>query len=238
MLAGVLPDGAGFATSDQCPPSGTGGCVHLSLACAPASCPLLAEISISPAVAAACSPICEDAEEDNALVMRPTCADDQTCQGNFYSCSTPRPREGVALAADGSLLTCRVLDEQVDPSLRVSGYLEYAVPGVKVYYLTESNDFPAIGNFGPGYVLEKGLEPATKEAWASMAACEVSAMVAAGCADSDVPCLFGAYERAGCPWREHYQFLPSPISEPLTLTMAHRGDKSAASKQARREVRP
>jgi hypothetical protein len=238
MLAGVLSDGAGPATSepwtgqiDQCPPSGTGGCVHLSLSCTPASCPLVADLPIAPAVAARCSSICADAEQDNALLMRTTCADDQNCRASFYTCSTPGPTEGGYLAADGTLQTCRVLEEQVDPSLRAAGYLEYSVPAVKVYYLTETNDFPAIGTFGPGYVLEKGLEPATKEAWASMAACEVSAMVSAGCADVDVPCLFSAYERAGCPWSEHYRFLPSPISEPLTLTMARR-DRSAA------EMRP
>jgi hypothetical protein len=247
MLAGVLSDGDGPATSepwtgqiDECPLSGTGGCVHRSLACAPASCPFVAEISVAPAVAATCSPICVDAEQNNALVMRPTCADDQTCHANFYVCSTPRTSEGVVLAADGSLLTCEVCGQQVDPSLRAAGYLEYSVPGVKVYYLTESNDFPAIGTFGPGYVLEKELEPATNEAWASIYACEASAMVSARCAESDVPCLFGAYERAGCPWTEHYRFLPSPISEPLTLTMARRDRSPSSTTYAgqTREVRP
>ena len=114
-----------------------------------------------------------------------------------------------------------LLEEQVDQSLTEAGYLEYSVPLVRVYYLTEKNDFPAIGTFGPGYVLEKGLEPATDEAWVSMAACETSAMVSAGCAGSDVPCLFNAYE-------------PSPISDPLTLTMARRDRTTASNKYARR----
>ena len=174
------------------------------------------------------------------MFMRTTCTNDQNCRASFYTCDTPGPTEGGVLAADGTLLTCSVLEEQVDPSLRETGYLEYAVPAVKVYYLTERNDFPAIGTFGPGYVIEKELEPATREAWAGILACEASAMVAAGCAGPDVPCLFNAYERAGCPWTEHYRFLPSPISEPLTLTMARRERNTASSKFAKpaEELRP
>ena len=168
------------------------------------------------------------------MVMRPTCADDQNCRASFCIYNSPGPTEGGILTADGTLLTCTVLEEQVDQSLTEAGYLEYSVPLVRVYYLTEKNDFPAIGTFGPGYVLEKGLEPATDEAWVSMAACETSAMVSAGCAGSDVPCLFNAYERAGCPWTEHYRFLPSPISDPLTLTMARRDRTTASNKYARR----
>ena len=241
ILGGSFSDGHGPVGSepwtgqfDQCALSGVGGCVHLSLSCTPASCPLVADLPITPAVAAACSPGCVDPEQDNAMLMRPTCADDQNCRASFCIYSSPGPTEGGILTDDGTLLTCTVLEEQVDQSLTEAGYLEYSVPLVRVYYLTEKNDFPAIGTFGPGYVLEKGLEPATDEAWVSMAACETSAMVSAGCAGSDVPCLFNAYERAGCPWTEHYRFLPSPISDPLTLTMARRDRTTASNKYARR----
>jgi hypothetical protein len=233
---GPFPTASGPWTGqlDQCALSGVEGCVHLSLSCTPASCPLVADLPIAPAVAARCSPVCADAEQNNAMLMRTTCTDERNCHASFYTCSTPGPTEGGFLAADGTLLACRVLEEQVDPSLRAAGYLEYSVPAVRVYYLTETNDFPAIGTFGPGYVLEKGLEPATNEAWASTAACETSAMVSAGCAELDVPCLFNAYERAGCPWTEHYRFLPSPISDPLTLTMARRDRNTASNKYASR----
>jgi hypothetical protein len=236
-LGASFSDGQGPTTAqpwvgqfDQCALSGVGGCVHLSLACTPASCPLVVESPISPAVAAACGPACVDAEQDNAMLMRPTCTADQDCRASFYACKIPGPTEGGLLAADSTLLTCSVLEEHVDQSLRQAGYLEYAVPAVRVYYLTEQNDFPAIGTFGPGYVLEKGIEPATKEAWASILACEISAAISAGCAQSDVPCLFKAFENAGCPWTQHYRFLPSPISDPLTLTMARR-DRTGASNQ-------
>jgi hypothetical protein len=247
MLDGSFPDGPFPAADgpwtgqfDQCALSGVVGCVHLSLSCTPASCAGVTDLPIAPAVVAVCSPACADAEQDDALLMQTTCSDDQSCRASFFACTPPGPTQGGFLAADGTLLTCNVLDEQVDPSLRETGYLEYAVPAIRVYYLTETNDFPAIGKFGPGYVIEKELEPATKETWASILMCEANAMVSAGCADSDVPCLFNAYEGAGCPWTEHYRFLPSPISDPLTLTMARRDRGAASAKYARqiREMRP
>jgi hypothetical protein len=176
MLDGSFPDGPFPAADgpwtgqfDQCALSGVVGCVHLSLSCTPASCAGVTDLPIAPAVVAVCSPACADAEQDDALLMQTTCSDDQSCRASFFACTPPGPTQGGFLAADGTLLTCNVLDEQVDPSLRETGYLEYAVPAIRVYYLTETNDFPAIGKFGPGYVLEKELEPATKEAWASMA---------------------------------------------------------------------
>jgi hypothetical protein len=241
VLGASFSDGQGPTTAepwvgqfDQCALSGVAGCVHLSLSCTPTSCPLVVESPVSPAVAAACKPACADAEQDNAMLMRPSCTAEQDCRASFYACKIPDPTQGGLLAADNTLLTCSILDEHVDPSLREAGYLEYSVPAVRVYYLTEQNDFPAIGTFGPGYVLEKGIEPATQEAWASMLACEISAALSAGCATSDVPCLFNAFESAGCPWTLHYRFLPSPISDPLTLTMARR-DRTGASKQTARQ---
>ena len=168
MLVSSFSDGHGPAASepwtgqvDQCALSGSGGCVHLLLSCTPASCPFVADLPVAPVVAAACSPVCVDAGQDNAMLMRTTCTDSQNCRASFYTCTISGPTKGAMFAADGTLLTCDVLEEQVDPSLRAAGYLEYSVPSVRVYYLTQKNDFPAIGTFGRGYVLEKGLDPAS-----------------------------------------------------------------------------
>jgi hypothetical protein len=240
FIAGTFPDGQGptgtgpwtgeenlcpglkISIVDSCPG------IHQSLACKPASCPLVTELPVTPAFAAALGPVnfltpsmfWMFAGPTGILPTRTTCSADQTCYTDVYSCDPPGPSEKTLYTLDGIAATCSILDVQVDPPFKGNDQPMNAASAVGVMYLTEENTIPGLGTMGPGYVLIETLAQATNEEEAAMRLCQREAQESAGCSLYDIACLVNAMQGTDCPFTDHYRILQNPISDALTLTMA------------------